>query len=389
MASYTMKLQTLIDGYSQDQPFLPIRNKITTARPKLFDFDYPFFDEGLRSQFEEHFIRRFYMREIGFETEGLFKFQLENWLLQHMPYYNKLFDSETITFNPLENIDFTVTTSLNKQKQQNDEVDRTEDETENESENRVLDATANQTTHNEESGTENKTTDRTETGNVETDTIQDNTNTTTGEASTNSEKDSTINNDKTFTTNTDTDTTGSEFHRKLQSETGDERLAITTNDGVGVIEYASNIEENKNTSSGNEQKNESGQSTDDTIGNETATEATTSSQVETGNQTGNEKTDVSNTVGETVAETQTKNQDGTNNVIKNDTETRQQDLTKNRIGNQKLNSVVEMLETYSKQEKGKTGSETYSKMLQDYRNTFLRIEKELFDEMSVLFMGVY
>src|SRR5690606_30755344 len=49
------------------------------------------------------FIRHFYMREIGFETEGLFKFYLETWLLVHMPYYNQLFKSELIEYDPLSN----------------------------------------------------------------------------------------------------------------------------------------------------------------------------------------------------------------------------------------------------------------------------------------------
>src|SRR5690606_40563614 len=53
--------------------------------------------------FETYFIIHFYMREIGFETEGLFKFYLETWLLVHMPYYNQLFKSELIEYDPLSN----------------------------------------------------------------------------------------------------------------------------------------------------------------------------------------------------------------------------------------------------------------------------------------------
>jgi hypothetical protein len=39
---------------------------------------------------------------------------------------------------------------------------------------------------------------------------------------------------------------------------------------------------------------------------------------------------------------------------------------------------------------GKIGSQSYSQMVQEYRETFLRIEKDLFSEMrKELFMVVY
>nr|prf protein p11,lower collar [Bacillus phage phi29] len=89
MSSYTMQLRTYIEMWSQGETGLSTAEKIEKGRPKLFDFNYPIFDESYRTIFETHFIRNFYMREIGFETEGLFKFHLETWLMINMPYFNK------------------------------------------------------------------------------------------------------------------------------------------------------------------------------------------------------------------------------------------------------------------------------------------------------------
>jgi hypothetical protein len=52
------------------------------------------------------------MREIGFETEGLFKFNLETWMIINMPFFNKLFESESLTFDPLTN--YKLDTTHNK-----------------------------------------------------------------------------------------------------------------------------------------------------------------------------------------------------------------------------------------------------------------------------------
>jgi hypothetical protein len=109
MSSYTMQLREYIEHFSQDVSGVSIKDQIETGRTKLFDFDYPIFDEAYKPIFEKHFIRNFYMREIGFETEGLFKFYLENWLTVNMPYWNKMFESELLVYDPLENSKMDVT----------------------------------------------------------------------------------------------------------------------------------------------------------------------------------------------------------------------------------------------------------------------------------------
>lgn len=107
MSTYTMQLRTYIEMFTQDVD-LPLKEKLEVGRTKLFDFSYPIFDEQYRKEFETKFIRKFYMREIGFETEELFKFYLETWLNENMPYFNRLFESERYKFDPLENMNLTT-----------------------------------------------------------------------------------------------------------------------------------------------------------------------------------------------------------------------------------------------------------------------------------------
>lgn len=235
-----MQLKTYIERWSQGQA-IPLRDKIEIGRTKLFDFHYPLFDEAYRKEFETKIIRRFYMREIGFETEELFKFYLETWLIENMPYFNRRFASEQYKFDPLENMNLT-------------------------------------TKHSKDNNRDGST----------------------FTTATNSTKD---------------DTKGDSFNRDLESTTPDSRLQITTQDGKGVIEYASSIEENTSKNSQSSSNSSTGQS---------------------------------------------------------------EDLAK-----------VKESETYVETIVGNHGVKSSSELIQEYRNTFLRIEGEIFLEMQKLFMLVY
>lgn len=70
---------------------------------------YPIFDEKYRQPLNAKIIEHFYFREIGFETPELFKRYLNRTLNEIMPYYNQLYKSELLEFNPLYNVDKTET----------------------------------------------------------------------------------------------------------------------------------------------------------------------------------------------------------------------------------------------------------------------------------------
>ena len=75
--------------------------------------DYPIFDENYREPLNQKIINHYYFREIGFETAELFKRYLNNTMNEIMPYYNQLFKSELLEFNPFYNVDKTVTSDKN------------------------------------------------------------------------------------------------------------------------------------------------------------------------------------------------------------------------------------------------------------------------------------
>ena len=70
-------LKRYIESFTYYQPELSRKERIEVGRKQLFDFDYPFYDETKRAEFETKFINHFYLREIGSETMGSFKFNLD------------------------------------------------------------------------------------------------------------------------------------------------------------------------------------------------------------------------------------------------------------------------------------------------------------------------
>ena len=89
----------------------PISEVITEAAPLFFNFNFPFYDETKRAEFEQNFLRHFYMREIGLETIDYFMLRLEDKLNTIMPYYNKLLAANAKEYDPFytEIIDESIT----------------------------------------------------------------------------------------------------------------------------------------------------------------------------------------------------------------------------------------------------------------------------------------
>lgn len=111
MAKYTTELRTICEyyaGYVESQDYDRIDDVISKALNKVFDFDFPIFDENYRSVLETKIIKHYYTREIGAETVARWKLFLNDRMNMIMPYYNKLYESELLTFNPLNDIDLTT-----------------------------------------------------------------------------------------------------------------------------------------------------------------------------------------------------------------------------------------------------------------------------------------
>lgn len=111
MSKYTTELRFICEtyaGYTESQGYNKVSEIISKSRAKVFDFPYPIFDEAYRSVLETKIIRHFYTREICAETVGRWKLFLEAEMNEIMPYFNKLYTSELLKFNPLYDVDLTT-----------------------------------------------------------------------------------------------------------------------------------------------------------------------------------------------------------------------------------------------------------------------------------------
>lgn len=114
MSVYTTEVRYICEveaGYDASQGFSKIDEILDKAVPKVFDFEWPMFDEEYRVPLEKKILRYFYTREICCETYGLWKLMLQNKLCEIMPYYNQLYKSELLMagVNPLNDVDYTKT----------------------------------------------------------------------------------------------------------------------------------------------------------------------------------------------------------------------------------------------------------------------------------------
>lgn len=77
--------------------------------------NYPIFDEGHRAILNNKIIRHYYFREICCDSPERFNFYLETKMNEIMPYYNQLYKSELLEYNPLATEFYSETNSLSKE----------------------------------------------------------------------------------------------------------------------------------------------------------------------------------------------------------------------------------------------------------------------------------
>ena len=117
MSKYTTELRFICETYAEydeSQDYSEVKDVISKSRSKIFDFDYPIFDPAYKPVLETKIITHFYTREICEETVGLWKLRLMAKMNEIMPYYNKLYKSELLEFNPLYNVDYVRDGDRNK-----------------------------------------------------------------------------------------------------------------------------------------------------------------------------------------------------------------------------------------------------------------------------------
>lgn len=104
MSKYTTEVRFICEssaGLTKSGGANEVDEIIAKAIPKVFNFDFPIFDENYRTVLETKILRHYYTREIAHESVGLWKLKLKTKLNEIMPYYNKLYESELLEINPL------------------------------------------------------------------------------------------------------------------------------------------------------------------------------------------------------------------------------------------------------------------------------------------------
>lgn len=156
MSKYTTEVRFIcetVSGLGESKGYTDIDTIITNAIPKIFNFTFPIFDETYRTVLEKKILKHFYTREIGEETVGLWKLRLDTKLNEIMPYYNKLYKSELLEFNPLYTANLTRTkkTDYDSNRNENENIN---DTTKN---NGTINSTNESNTNGTGSGTSNNT----------------------------------------------------------------------------------------------------------------------------------------------------------------------------------------------------------------------------------------
>lgn len=108
MANYTVQVRTICEnlaGYQTPVGYKSLEHCIANAVPLIFEDYVPVFDKLYRLPLFTKILRHYYTREIGLETPALWQFKLNTKLAEIMPYYNQLYESETLSFNPFYDVD--------------------------------------------------------------------------------------------------------------------------------------------------------------------------------------------------------------------------------------------------------------------------------------------
>lgn len=334
MSKYTTEVRFICEtaaGADESKGYSDVSAIIEAAAPKVFAFDFPVFDENYRLPLEIKILRHYYTREISEETVGLWKLRLEDRLNMIMPYYNKLYSSELLQFNPLYDVD--VTRNRTIENEGNEDTTSKLGETTN--------VTGSEATNTTEAGNRSQT--------AQSDSSSQNANTGTSTTNgTTQENGSNQNNVNRWDLYSDTPQGGIQiFGKELEPED-------PTVQNNAYLTNARNISESNN-------------------GSNTASGSSSSEQSTSVNESGNESSNSS------LNENTQNVVNGTRNTSSN--ETRDQDIT----GNRQITNT----EQYTEQVMGKQGVNSYSRLLKEFRETFLNIDKMIIEELSDLFFGLW
>lgn len=357
MSKYTTEVRFICEtesGTTDPIGFNTINDILTAAAPIIFNFDFPIFDENYRLPLEIKILRHYYTREICEETVGLWKLRLQDKLNIIMPYYNKLYESELIQYNPLYDVDLTREHSMVNQGENSSEVTG----------NTVKSEDTATEKYNDTSGESSK--------NSSTNSVNDVSNTSLNEISSNTSHQ----NENASTSSSNT--TDNETTSATKNDSRTDKYSDTPQGSINNIDLVNNAYLtnariiNEDETAGSSRTGTTGTTTSDSM---SESGANTTSTSETNNYNGSEN-NASESSNVEINYSESKDEE---NTVKNSTT----NVNKSNIGS------VTNTEEYIEHVFGKQGSASKSKLLKEFRETFLNIDKMVIDELSTLFFGLW
>ena len=363
MSKYTTEVRYICEkaaGLDESKGYADVDTIISEAIPKVFNFSFPLFDEEYRSVICTKILRHYYTREIGFETVGIWKLKLQTLLNEIMPYYNQLYNSELIKFNPLYDTDLNTTHVGDKNSEQTSEENKS--------------GFSNTNSERNESGSVDKTGTVVEGENKSGTSSADETSTAiSAEKNSKTGSSSESGNDNKIKVNGSNYSDSEEdLHYDLYSDTPQGALT-----GVDEEEYLTNARKITDT------KTKSGKKDDSEADNSKYSKSGDTS--ETGNieTTGSGSNNTRNRFDEDSSRTSINN----DNTVDSRTASANSNSNdfENRVGTDKYNST----ESYVLHVVGKQSGQSYSKLLKEFRDTFLNIDMDIIKDLNVLFMNIW
>lgn len=342
MSKYTTEVRYICEteaGLNESTGFDNIGQVLHSAHNRVIG-DYPIFDETYRETLNTKILKHYYTREICEETVGLWKLRLNSRMNEIMPYYNKLYSSELLNFNPFYDVDLT-TDRLRNEDTEGNLISKTKDDR-NDSKN---------------SGSE-----------VERNSVAN---------STREDETARDSNTETLAENQNTSTNRNETHSGVNASTENsdtknqkDKYSDTPQGGITLLEsdkYLTNARIIDATETGVQQTNQQ----TDAHGSTEYSESGSSKD-----STNSSGTEHFNTVGKS------ENKDNTKTATS-------ETLNSNANGERTDENTINTTEDYLEHVQGKRGGMSFSKMLSEYRETFLNIDKMIIDELSDLFFGLW
>ena len=371
MSKYTTEVRFICEnaaGLTESAGYSRIDDILNKAVPSVFSFDFPIFDERYRNVLCKKILKHYYTREICEETVGLWKFRLDTRMNEIMPYYNQLYKSELLEFNPLYDVDLTRSGNKESTAKDNESLESSRTGTGNTETDATNDTNTSSTRKETAESTSNGTNTSTSNGT--------NTSTTNGtnKSTTSSTNEST--NKETNVSTASTESSENKTERDLYSDTPQGALNNVENET-----YLTNARKKMGEGTKTDSGNSSGETNISVSGEDSSTTNGENSNTTTGEDTNTTTGEMTNTTSGEVDASATGETKHVGNTVTN--------YTNNDAFNSNQIKNAESTEDYLEKVQGKQSGGSYSKMLMEYRQTFLNIDMQVIESLSDLFFGLW